>query len=218
MKKTKDSLVISVDKYNMFSPSILFAYGVTKLYLGGFFKEPDADIATGKYLSFIPSCLHIYHLGRSIYDRFSFYSKCDKTSHFINHDFTKNDAHYILTGVDHNYGLSITEMISVTGLLSDILGYFSTKSGFSKIQSCASKIGLEAYDLKGKCDIAQNNLQTYSNYALVATITLAVLKIFTGSSSASLKINYDVFTIDDAVEFSHNELEVVNYTTEISTQ
>ncbi len=211
MKKTKDSLVISVDKYNMFSPSILFAYGVTKLYLGGLFKEPEADIATGKYLSFIPSCLHIYHLGRSIYDRFSFYSKCDKTSHFINHDFTKNDAHYILTGVDHNYGLSITEMISVTGLLSDILGYFSTKSGFSKI-------GLGEYYLKGKCDDIAQNLQTYSNYALVATITLAVLKIFTGSSSASLKINYDVFTIDDAVEFSHNELEVVNYTTEISTQ
>lgn len=208
MGKTKDSLVISVDKYNMFSPGILIAYGAAWLYDKAYFITP---------------CLHIYHLGRSIYDRFGFHSKCGKTSHFINHDFTKNDAHYILTGMDHDYGLSITEMVSVTGLVSNILGYFGTKNGFKILQSCAQNVGLGKYcqelnDTTGKFIINQDKLKTYSNYALVATMTLTFLNMLIGSSSASLKINYDVFTIDEPVEFCYDELEVVNYPTEISIQ
>lgn len=184
--------MISVDKYNMFSLFIPIVYGIQ------WFQKSK----------FISPCFHIYHLGRSIYDRSSFHSKCDHTSHFINHDFTKNNSHYVLTGIDYNYGLSITEMASVTGLVSDILSYFSTRNDFfNHIESFTHNYRLYNYLNKTK-------FETYSKYAFVTTMTLTVLNMLIGSSSAAIQINYDVYTENQESELYQNEVEIINYTIE----
>lgn len=178
MSKKKDALVISVDKYSMFSLLVPLAYGINWIY--------DSK----GVFDFVPPIVHTYHLVRSICDRYSFHSQGENVSKFINREFTVNDTSYYLTEIKYNYGLSLTEVVSVTGLLHNFLNFI--KSGeYSIFSTIKSKLPQS---------FTGDNLKKAVDYTLFLTIGAAMLNMFTSFSKASLEIHYDLFEIPNEAD------------------
>jgi len=139
---------------------------------------------------FIPSIVHTYHLVRSICDRYSFHSQGENVSKFINRDFTIDDTRYYLTEIKYNYGLSLTEVVSVTGLLHNLLNFIES-SKYSIFSTTKAKLP-ESF--------TRDNLKKAVDYTLLLTIGAAMLNMFTSFGKASLEIHYDLFEIPNETD------------------
>ena len=196
MGKKKDTLTISLPKYDIFSPLIPIAYGAKWLW-GENYTSVNA----------LPPLIHAYHFFRSVYDRYDFHYKGENTCKFINKDFSEGENKYLLTGIKYNYGLSIPEMVSVAGLISDGLGFLATK------ESWISGINSQLAKIKEGLTLTQDHLEKASNYSMVTMFTLVGLNLLLGSSSAHVNINYDVFSPEIEVPYDSDPepLEIINY-------
>lgn len=188
MNTTKDSIRFYQLRYNPSSALIIINQLLTFVRVQEFVGLTKDNPTV---LPFILPCLHIYHLGMSLYDRHHFDSKIDNASKFFKDECYFEDKKYCFIGVKKHYGFTITDFISVVGFFTAIFSVIPMPE--------TSYLDYVKYAIFGlvAVDILFGSPDAY--FEINYNISSPEIELFSNSKEELLEINYDLETTVDSI-------------------